>query len=333
MKNNNNYKIGNGFPPYIIAEAGINHNGDIKTAIKMLEEASKIGVSAIKFQTYKSDLFISPESEYFNLFKKCELSEDNVKQLVCRARELNLNIFSAVFDFESANLWNKFGCPFYKIASGDITHHALINHVAKFGKPIIISTGGSNLLEVSNAIKVIKEANSEVDISILHCVSNYPTKIESVNMSTITLLKEEFNLTVGFSDHTIGNIAAISAISLGASIIEKHFTLDNNMEGPDHILSMDKKDFKQFIIDLNNAYIAYGIPQTNAIENKNVITAIRRSIIASKNIKKGELLTLENIVFRRPAIGIPADRVKDVIGKRVISDIGINDFITWEDIE
>ena len=333
MKNNNNYKIGNGFPPYIIAEAGINHNGDIKTAIKMLEEASKIGVSAIKFQTYKSDLFISPESEYFNLFKKCELSEDNIKKLVDRARELNLNIFSAVFDFESANLWNKFGCPFYKIASGDITHHALINHVAKFGKPIIISTGGSNLLEVSNTIKVIKESNSEVDISILHCVSNYPTKIESVNMSTITLLKEEFNLTVGFSDHTIGNIAAISAISLGASIIEKHFTLDNNMEGPDHILSMDKKDFKQFIIDLNNAYKSYGIPQTNAIENKNVITAIRRSIIASKNIKKGELLTLENIVFRRPAIGIPADRVKDVIGKKVISDIGINNFITWEDIE
>tara|TARA_Y100001936_G_C16018409_1_gene637922 strand:- start:132 stop:1133 length:1002 start_codon:yes stop_codon:yes gene_type:complete len=333
MKNNNNYKIGNGLPPYIIAEAGINHNGDIKTAIKMLEEASKIGVSAIKFQTYKSDLFISPESEYFNLFKKCELSKDNIKQLVDRARELNLNIFSAVFDFESADLWNRFGCPFYKIASGDITHHALINHVAKFGKPIIISTGGSNLLEVSKAIKVIKESNSEVDISILHCVSNYPTKIESVNMSTITLLKEEFNLTVGFSDHTIGNIAAISAISLGASIIEKHFTLDNNMEGPDHILSMDKKDFKQFIIDLNNAYISYGTPQKNAIENKNVITAIRRSIIASKNIKKGELLTFENIVFRRPAIGIPADRVKDVIGKRVISDIGINDFITWEDIE
>jgi len=326
-----NLNIGKNYPPFIIAEAGINHNGDIKIALDMIDAAHKIGATAIKFQTYKSDLFISPESEYFDLFKKCELDEDDIKKLFFKAKQLGLIIFSAVFDFESANLWNKLECPVFKIASGDITHHALMNHVAKFNKPMILSTGGSNLEEISEAIKVIKESNSLIDIAILHCISNYPTKNSEANLSTLKLLRDTFNLTIGFSDHTIGSIASISAVSLGANIIEKHFTLDCNMEGPDHILSMDKKIFKQFIIDLNDVQSTLGVPQKNALEDKKTIIAIRRSLVASKNIKKGELLGLDNILFRRPAKGISADKITEVIGKKTIKNISANDFISWND--
>ena len=327
-----NFKIGENYPPFIIAEAGINHNGDIKTALDMVDSAYKIGVNAIKFQTYKSDLFISPESEYFDLFKKCELDENNIKKLVIRAKQLGLIIFSAVFDFESANLWNKLECSVFKIASGDITHHALMDYVAKFNKPMILSTGGSNLEEISEAIKVIKESNNLIDIAILHCISKYPTKNKEVNLTTLKLLRDTFDLTIGFSDHTIGSIASMSAVSLGANIIEKHFTLDCNMEGPDHILSMDKNNFKQFIIDLNDVQSTLGVPQKNALENQKTIKAIRRSLVALKNIKKGELLGLDNIVFRRPATGIPVNKVKEVIGKKAIKNISANDFISWNDI-
>jgi len=284
----------------------------------------------LNVQTYKTELFISPESQYFNLFKKCELQENEIQQLVSKAKKLGLTIFSAVFDFESANLWNRLYSAVFKIASGDITHHALLNHVSKFNKPIILSTGGSNLEEVSEAINVIKETNNSVELGLLHCISNYPTKNEDVNLSSIQLLRETFNLPIGFSDHTIGNIASMSAVALGANIIEKHFTLDCNMEGPDHILSMDKYNFKKFITDLDVIYNTIGTPKIKALEPAGTINAIRRSIIAFKPIKKGELISLDNI-FRRPASGIPTSKVNEVIGKKVIKDININDFISWTD--
>lgn len=318
-------------PPYIIAEAGINHNGDIKTALKLIEAANKSGADAIKFQTYKSELFISPESKYYNIFKNCELSFDEIKLLVEKAKSLNITIFSAVFDFLSADLWQKLDTPMFKIASGDITHHELLAYVAQFNKPIILSTGGSSIQEITSAVKVIYDSNPSIKLAILHCVSKYPTNNNEANLLSMKIIKDMFNVPVGFSDHTEGEIASSSAVALGASIIEKHFTLNNDMDGPDHKLSINPEDFKIYINKLHSIFNTLGAGTKEVIEGAEIINAIRRSLIAGKNINKGDIMNLDNIIFRRPQNGIPANEFNKVNGKKALKDIAKNSKIEWED--
>ena len=328
-----NFNLNNNLPPYIIAEAGINHNGDIQTALKLIEAAHKAGADAIKFQTYKSNLFISPESEYYDIFKNCELGIDEIKLLAKKAKSLNITIFSAVFDFISADLWQKLDTPMFKIASGDITYHALLAHVAKFNKPMILSTGGSSIQEITAAVKIIYDSNPSINLAILHCVSKYPTNNNEANLLSIIKLKDIFNVPIGFSDHTEGEIASTSAVALGASVIEKHFTLNNNMEGPDHKLSINPEEFKIYINKLHNVYSTLGTDSKEVIEGPMIINAIRRSLVAARNISKGEIISLDNIIFRRPQNGIPANDFYKVNGQKAIKDIGKNSIIEWEDIK
>jgi N,N'-diacetyllegionaminate synthase len=326
-----NFRLDSNSAPYIIAEAGINHNGDIKTALKLIEAANKSGADAIKFQTYKSELFISPESKYYNIFKNCELSFEDIKLLVEKAKSLNITIFSAVFDFFSADLWQKLDTPMFKIASGDITHHPLLAYVAKFNKPIILSTGGSSIKEIASAVKAIYDSNPSTKLAILHCVSKYPTNNNEANLLSMKTIKDMFNVPVGFSDHTEGEITSTSAVALGASIIEKHFTLNNDMDGPDHKLSINPENFKIYINKLHSIFNTLGLGSKEVIEGAEIINAIRRSLIAGKNIYKGEIINLDNIIFRRPQNGIPANEFYKVNGKKALKDISKNSKIELDD--
>ena len=221
----------------------------------------------------------------------------------------------------------------FKIASGDITHHALLAYVAKFNKPMILSTGGSSIQEIVSAVKVIYDSNPSINLAILHCVSKYPTNNNETNLLSIKKLKDIFKIPIGFSDHTEGEIASMAAVALGATIIEKHFTLNNNMEGPDHKLSINTDDFALYIKKLHNVYNTLGTGSKKVIESPVIINAIRRSLVAARNISKGEIINIDNIIFRRPQNGIPANEFYNINGKKALKDICKDDILQIQDIE
>ena len=319
--------------PFIIAEVGINHNGDIELAKKTIKKAHECGASAIKIQTFRADTMCSKSSTYYDLFKKCELSEFDIEILNSLCNKLNIFLFTTVFDKWAVDTWIKFNPKLIKIASGDITHIPLIKYVASKGIPIILSTGGSSLKEIEVALETIYSENKKQDVYILHCVSNYPTKPEDANLNCMHEIKEKFNLPVGFSDHTEGNIVSIAAVASGALIIEKHFTLDKNLDGPDHKLSSNPEEFIELVRDLKTVYYARGSKHKKPVEDLNFIKEIRRSISASVNIAKGSIIDKSMIVIRRPGHGIQPKDIGVVLGSKVIKDIKAEEVIQWEYIE
>ena len=318
--------------PFIIAEVGINHNGDIELAKKTIVKAHECGASAVKLQTFQADTMCLKSSPYYDLFKKCELTETESKVINDLCDKLNIFLFTTVFDEWAVDTWMQFNPKLIKIASGDITHIPLIEYTASKGIPIILSTGGSSIKEIEVALNAIYDQNKKLDVSILHCVSNYPTKPEEANLNCIQDLKVKLNLPVGFSDHTKGNIVSISAIASGASIIEKHFTLDQNLDGPDHKLSSNPKEFKELVRDIKIAYLARGNKSKQPVEDKNFIKEIRRSISASVDITKGSIIDKSMIVIRRPGYGIQPKDIDKLIGAKAKNDIQKDHIISWKDI-
>jgi N,N'-diacetyllegionaminate synthase len=313
---------------YIIAEAGVNHNGNFKLAKEMISVAKKAGADAVKFQTFKSSKLVSSyaaKAEYqlkntisketqLEMLEKLELSYEQFVQLQNYSKELEMDFLSTPFDEDSIDFLSTLHMPYWKIPSGEITNKPYLIKLAKTKRPIIISTGMSSMNEIEDAILVFKDYNRN-DIILLHCNTEYPTPFQDVNLNAIKSLRDKFHVRVGYSDHTQGIEIPIAAAALGAIVIEKHFTLDKNLSGPDHKASLEPTELTNMVIAIRHieAAMGDGVKKPSASEKKNMVIA-RKSIVAGRNIKKGELLSEENITTKRPGDGISPMNWFDIIG-------------------
>lgn len=312
----------------IIAEAGVNHNGNIIIAKKMIDFAKGAGADYIKFQTFIPENLVSKyakKAEYqkittasdesqLQMLRKLMLSKNEFIELSDYCKATSIGFISTPFDLESVDFLNSFNMDFWKVPSGEITNLPYLVEIAKTGKPIILSTGMSDLDEIDAALNVL-HSNGAGKITLLHCNTQYPTPIEDVNLNAILTLKDRYNCDVGYSDHTLGIEVPIAAVALGATVIEKHFTLSSNMEGPDHRASLEPKEFKSMVSAIRNIEKALGtgnkVASPSETENKDIA---RKSIVASRMIKKGEVFSKDNITTKRPGSGISPMRWYNVIG-------------------
>ncbi len=324
----------------IIAEAGVNHNGSIDIAKKMVTLAKEAGADIIKFQTLNANELVSKHAMKANyqisntdngtqldMLKNLSLSNDEFIVLKDYCNKCGITFLSSPFDIESIEFLYSIDIPFWKIPSGEITNYPYLVKIAGTHKDIIMSTGMSEISEIGDAIKVLKE-NGAGKISLLHCNTEYPTPYADVNLKAMLTLKEKFNLDVGYSDHTLGIEVPIAAVAMGAKIIEKHFTIDKNMLGPDHKASLEPNELKKMIECIRNIESAFGdgIKKVTNSERKN-INAARKSIIAKKNIKKGEVFSVNNITTKRPGNGLSPMLWNEVMGKVSKKDFNEDDFI------
>jgi len=328
----------------IIAEAGVNHNGCLETAKKMIEVAQEAGADAVKFQTFKAENLLVETAEkadyqkcttdayetQFNMIKKLELNVHCHEKLAHYCKRKNVLFLSTPFDLESVDLLNKLNLQIYKIASGEITNWPLLNKIGKLNKPVILSSGMSTIGEIENALVTLKQAGLDLsDITVMHCHSEYPTKYEDVNLKAMLTIGNAFpGIHIGYSDHTPGIEIPIAAVAMGASVIEKHFTLDRNMEGPDHSASLEPDELKEMVKAIRNIQKAMGdgLKKPGPNERKNIQVA-RKSIVASKRIEKGEIFCKENLTVKRPGTGISPMLWNDIIGKVANRSFNKNDFI------
>lgn len=319
---------------FIIAEAGVNHNGDIQLANKLIDAAKSAGADAVKFQTFKAESVVSKiaqKAEYqkrttgtdesqLEMVKRLELSFCDFKKLKKYCEEKEILFLSTPFDFDSIDFLESLEMPIYKVPSGEITNLPYLMKIARIGKPVIMSTGMSDLDEVGSALDVLRD-NGAGTITLLHCNTQYPTPFEDANIKAMLTLKERFGVAVGYSDHTLGIEAPIAAVALGATVIEKHFTLDKNMEGPDHKASLDPQELKAMVTSIRNIEVALGDgikrPSKSETPNKEVA---RKSIVARRNIVKGEIFTEDNLTVKRPGNGISPIKWFEVLGKKATRD-------------
>lgn len=326
----------------IIAEAGVNHNGDINLAKKLIDAAAEAGADYVKFQTFKSENLVqktAKKADYqientknndsqLEMLKKLELSYENHTPLIDYCKKKNIKFLSTAFDFESIEFL-KDKIDFYKIPSGEITNLPYLEKVVKLNLDIVMSTGMANMKEVKEAFNVLTENGIQKEkITILHCNTEYPTPMEDVNLNAMLSIKKEIGVSVGYSDHTLGIEIPIAAVALGAKVIEKHFTLDRNMEGPDHIASLEPEELKAMVKAIRNIEKALGngVKEPSNSEQKN-IPIVRKSIVAQKNIKKGVIFTKDNITVKRPGSGISAMNWYDVLGTKANKDYKTDELI------
>lgn len=322
----------------IIAEAGVNHNGNIELAKRLIEEAKKAGADYVKFQSFKTEKLVSRNAEkaeyqkkttgssesQFDMIKKLELSDDDHTVLLNYCKELGIGFASSPFDLEGIGYLDSLGVDFFKVPSGEITNLPYLKELAKFNRPVILSTGMCSLKEVQDALEVLKEK----DVTILHCNTEYPTPMGDVNLLAMLTMEKVLNRPVGYSDHTVGIEIPIAAVALGAKVIEKHFTLDKTMEGPDHKASLEPHELKLMVDSIRNIEKALGngIKDPSESERKNIVIA-RKSIVALKEIKAGELLTEKNITVKRPGSGISPMLWDTVIGQVAKKDFKPDELI------
>ena len=313
---------------FIIAEAGVNHNGNLEIAKRLVDEAVTAGVDAIKFQTFKTENIVcknATKADYqkaatdanqsqFEMLKKLELTETMHENLIAYCKEKGILFLSTPFDLDSINYLVQIGIEIMKVPSGEITNYPYLRKIAQTGKKVILSTGMSDIEEVKAAIKVLKE-NGSKDISVLHCNTEYPTPFEDVNLKAMSTLQSELNVEIGYSDHTLGIEIPIAAVAMGAKIIEKHFTLDKSMEGPDHKASLEPHELREMVKAIRNVERALGtgVKMPTFSEKKNIAVA-RKSIVAKCKIEKGQIFTEENLTTKRPATGISPMKWNDIIG-------------------
>lgn len=320
----------------IIAEAGVNHNGSIEIAKKLIDVAADAGADFVKFQTYKTDKLVSKEakkaayqsinindgdSSQYNMLKKLELSDLMHRELTAYASQKGIQFLSTGFDENSVDYLNQLGVSLFKIPSGEITNKPYLEHIARKGKSVIMSTGMADLDEVKEALDVLTKHGLNLEkITVLHCTTEYPAPINEVNLRAMNTMAETFKVKVGYSDHTEGIEISLAAVAIGASVIEKHFTLDKKMEGPDHMASLDPDELTKMVYGIRNIELAMGngikIPSPSEIKNK---VAARKSIVAAKAIKTGELFTADNLMVKRPGNGLSPmfwDKVIGTVSKK-----------------
>ncbi len=327
----------------IIAEAGVNHNGDMEKAIKLINVAAESGADLIKFQTFSADRLVTkvaPKADYqirtdailesqHEMLRSLELTDSMHKELMAHCVARGIGFFSTAYDIESVNLLFGMGQDIFKIPSGEITNLPYLRHIGRIGKPIIMSTGMAEIEEIRLAITELVEAGTPREIiTVLHCTSEYPAPMREVNLRAMLTIKKNFSVDIGYSDHTPGIEVAIAAVALGASVIEKHFTLDRNLPGPDHKASLEPKELLSMVRAIRNIEIALGdgINRITPGEARNR-SVVRKSLVASRAIKKGELFTVDNIVAKRPGTGISPMRWDEVIGRSAQRDFSQDELI------
>lgn len=324
--------IGDGEPAYIIAEAGLNHDGDVIQAKQLIEAAARASADAVKFQVFQTEELCSKKSEHFSLFESLELSADDWAELAAVAADCKIPFLASVFGKNSADILERIRAPAYKIASGDLTYWSLLQYVAKKRRPVLLSTGMATIGEIDDALRQIyKTGNREV--VLLHCVSAYPPSFSDLNLRAIQALKTTFDVPAGFSDHTLRSIASVAAVATGANLIEKHFTLDTSRPGPDHKLSLGPNDFAAMIQDIRlvERSLGDGYKIVTTVE-EDVKKFARRSVTAKAEIPKGSIITADCIQILRPADGIEPRFADLVIGRTAKRTIGKDQAITWQDV-
>jgi N,N'-diacetyllegionaminate synthase len=332
---------------FIIAEAGVNHGGSLDIAKTLVERAKDCGADAVKFQSFRADKLVSKwaeKAEYqkhttsasesqYRMLKNLEFSGEDHGVLVRHCREMDIAFLSSPFDEESADLLHDLNVPLFKIPSGEITNIPLLRHIAGKKRPIILSTGMSTLGEIEEALAAIRETGNQ-DVSLLHCVSQYPAPYREINLGAMDTIRACFHVPVGFSDHTEGIEIAIAAVALGATIIEKHFTLSREMEGPDHKASSEPDEFRKLVEAIRNVELSMGdgIKRPASCEMGNIWIA-RKSVVAKSPIKPGEKFTEQNITLKRPGYGIQPKDVSKIVGMEAKIPFDTDDVITWDKVK
>ena len=327
----------------IIAEAGVNHNGDIELAKKLIDVAADAGADLVKFQTFNANRLVthtakkadyqnlttnSKESQY-EMLHRLELTDEMHDELIRYCEKRDIDFFSTGFDVESIELLDRLGMKCFKVPSGEITNLPYLRYIAQIGKPVIVSTGMATMGEIEAAISVFENAGISRDkITVLHCTTEYPTPMNEVNLQAMQSLKKAFGVKIGYSDHTRGIEVPVAAVAMGATVIEKHFTLDRNMPGPDHKASLEPDELKSMIVAIRNIESAIGDgikrPTKSELRNRKVA---RKSLVASQIIKKGECFTLSNISSKRPGTGISPMCLDKVIGRPAPRDFLVDELI------
>ncbi len=328
---------------FIIAEAGVNHNGSIEVAKKLIDEASNAGADAVKFQTFKAKDLVSKKAqkaEYqkkttdkkesqFDMIKKLELNVAMHKELISYCNIKNIMFLSSPFDLDSIKLLDELGLLVFKIPSGEITNLLYLRHIGKLNKKVILSTGMADINEIKDALDtLISNGTQKENITVLHANTMYPTPLKDVNLRAMITIGNTFDIAFGYSDHTLGIEVDIAAVAMGARCIEKHFTLDSTMEGPDHKASLEPSELKSMVRAIRNIEVALGssIKKPSNSERPNM-EVVRKSIVAKKNIKKGDVLCEQNLVIKRPGNGISPMRWDDIIGTNATKNYSEDDLI------
>lgn len=334
--------IGKGHPAYIVAELGVNHNGNMALVKELIDKASEAGVDAIKFQKFKTEALVTknaPKARYqevttdaeesqFDMLKRLELSENSLQELYNYAKFKGIEAFATPFDDESVDFLYDLGIKAYKVGSGDITNVPMLKKIAKKGLPVILSAGMSTLGEIEDALDAIRSEGNE-QIVLMHCTSNYPTNEEDVNLRAMNTMMTAFQLPTGYSDHTMGTAVSIAAVARGAVIIEKHFTLDRSLPGPDHSASLEPKELKELVDGIRAVERALGSPikrpNPSELEVKHVA---QKSVVAAKEIKKGTIITEDMLTVKRPGGGIKPKHLELVVGREAKVDINEDSIIS-----
>lgn len=337
-------RVGPGEPCLIIAEAGVNHNGDLDLALRLVDAAAEAGVGVVKFQTFKAERLVTPEApkaEYqaratgsgesqYEMLRRLELSPEAHLRLIDHCRQRRVIFLSTPFDEQSADFLDEAGAPAFKTGSGELTNLPLLEHIARKGKPVLVSTGMAYLGEVEAAVQAIRRVGNE-QIVLLHCVSNYPADPADANLRAMHTLQQAFGVPVGYSDHTVGLEVALAAAALGAAVIEKHFTLDRGLSGPDHQASIEPHELAALVRGIHTVEAALGdgrkIP---ARSEESTARVARRSLVAACDIPAGARLTEDHIAIRRPGTGLPPSLRPYLLGRVARTDIPAGTLLTLE---
>lgn len=338
--------VGEGYSCFVIAEAGVNHNGSIELAQRLVEAAAQSGADAIKFQTFQAEKVISagtPKADYqkdttgtaeqqFEMVRRLEMSEHMTRSVAAHAASVGIVFLSTAFDEQSVDLLDDMGVPAFKVGSGDVTNLPLVEFIGRKRKPVILSTGMSYLEEVKSAVETLIAAGCP-ELALLHCVSSYPADPREANLRVLQRLRDTFNVPIGFSDHCLDNEIAIAAVAMGANIVEKHITLDVNLPGPDHRVSLSPDGFKSLVrsIRIVERSLGDGIKRPYPGE-QNVRDLARRSIVAAHTIAPGAMISRDMLAFKRPGTGIPPSQWKQLVGKRAAREIAYDSLITMKDL-
>ena len=341
------HNVGGGQPAFIIAEAGVNHNGDIKIARQMVNAAVEAGADVVKFQTFESGRVVSaaaPKAEYqlkttgadesqLEMLRHLELSAQEHQQLQAYCQEQGILFLSSAFDKESVDLLDSLNVPAFKIASGEINHWTLVQYIAQKGKPIILSTGMSYLNEVEEAVRIIYQVGCN-QLILLHCVSSYPVQPGEVNLRAMQTLAATFQAPVGYSDHCLGIEVALASVALGACLVEKHFTLDRNLPGPDHKASLEPKELKALVEGIRAVECALGDGRkVPAHSEDNIRKIARRSLVLSCDVEEGQMIKQEMLLALRPASGIAPNLISQVVGRQSARSIKKGTILNWQDLK
>ena len=327
----------------IIAEAGVNHNGDVSLARKLVDVAADAGADIVKFQTFSADRLATAYAEkaayqigassdgdsHHSMLRRLELTRESHEELIGYCRSRGIQFLSSAFDLGSIDLLAELGIDRFKIPSGEITNLPYLRHVGHYGKPVYLSTGMANLGEIEAAVGALESAGTPRNrVTVLHCNTEYPTPMVDVNLRAMRTIGDAFGVAVGYSDHTLGIEVPVSAVALGASVIEKHFTLDRNMRGPDHKASLEPAELKAMIVAIRNVEHALGdgIKRPSASEAKNISIA-RRSLVAARAISAGEIFTSANLMAKRPGTGLSPMRWDEVIGRKAPRNFAADELI------